>query len=247
MNKGASKRGVSRTIKISYLVLCRGSSRSKIRSLRTFTKFINTETFSQCSLPEAPHRIQNGELRFWQIFGGAPLRGRWYSGRWGLWAFLKKLSKVRNLSFHSQAPKVWAKVWQVSISWGTNWGTSVQRHFHVHIAIKILFEIISRSFSGRTTAVWQNSRWDVSCWRLRKLDYSAKRNCCCCCLTWGASRLSGWGWPNPPVWLQSPELRWVVGPILAPEPDQNQPFTLGGWRSGRLHPLKLHLRPDVQI
>lgn len=65
--------------------------------------------------------------------------------------------------------------------------------------------------------------------------------------TWGASLLSGWGWPNPPVALQSPELRWVVGPILAPEPDQNQPFTLGGCRSGRLHPLKLHLRPDVQM
>lgn len=39
----------------------------------------------------------------------------------------------------------------------------------------------------------------------------------------------------------------VVGPILAPEPDQNQPLMLAGCRSGRSQPLKLHLRPDVQM
>jgi len=39
----------------------------------------------------------------------------------------------------------------------------------------------------------------------------------------------------------------VVGPIFAPEPDQNQPFTLAGTKSGRSHPLKLHFRPDVQM
>lgn len=36
-------------------------------------------------------------------------------------------------------------------------------------------------------------------------------------------------------------------PILAPEPDQNQPFSFGGCKSARSHPAKLHLRPDVQI
>lgn len=66
-------------------------------------------------------------------------------------------------------------------------------------------------------------------------------------LTCAASRLSGWAWPNPPVALQSPELRCVVGPILAPEPDQNQPFMLGGCKSGRSQPLKLHFLPDVQM
>ena len=66
-------------------------------------------------------------------------------------------------------------------------------------------------------------------------------------LTWGASRLSGWACPKPPVCDQSPVFLWVVGPILAPDPDQNQPFTLGGCRSGRSQPLKLHLRPDVQM
>lgn len=65
--------------------------------------------------------------------------------------------------------------------------------------------------------------------------------------TCGASLLSGCACPNPPVWLQSPELRCVVGPIFAPEPDQNHPLTLAGTKSGRSHPLKLHFLPDVQM
>lgn len=36
-------------------------------------------------------------------------------------------------------------------------------------------------------------------------------------------------------------------PILAPDPDQNHPFSFGGCKSGRSHPAKLHLRPDVQM
>lgn len=65
--------------------------------------------------------------------------------------------------------------------------------------------------------------------------------------TCGASLLSGCACPNPPVGLQSPEFRWVVGPILAPEPDQNQPLTFAGTKSGLSHPLKLHFLPDVQM
>ncbi len=60
------------------------------------------------------------------------------------------------------------------------------------------------------------------------------------------SRLSGWGLPSPPFSPQWPLSLWLVGAILTPVADQNQPLTITGCRSARCeHPSKLHLRPDV--
>ena len=38
---------------------------------------------------------------------------------------------------------------------------------------------------------------------------------------------------------------WLVGPILAPEPDQNQPLICLGCKWGASQPWKLHSRPEV--
>lgn len=65
--------------------------------------------------------------------------------------------------------------------------------------------------------------------------------------TCAASLLSGCACPYPPVWLQSPVFLCVVGPIFAPEPDQNHPLIFGGCKSGLSQPAKLHFLPDVQM
>ena len=39
----------------------------------------------------------------------------------------------------------------------------------------------------------------------------------------------------------------LVGAILTPDPDQNQPLTATGCKSSRSQPLKLQRRPDVQM
>ena len=41
-------------------------------------------------------------------------------------------------------------------------------------------------------------------------------------------------------------MRGKSGNILTPEPDQNQPLTMAGCRSGLSHPSKLHFLPEVQ-
>merc|ERR1719483_1674273 len=48
------------------------------------------------------------------------------------------------------------------------------------------------------------------------------------------------------VMLQAPVTFPSLLPSLTSEPDQNHPFTIGGCRSARSHPGKLHFRPEVQ-
>ena len=63
------------------------------------------------------------------------------------------------------------------------------------------------------------------------------------------SLLSGCGLPSPPVVLHGPVglVSASLYGILIPVGGQNQPLTIDGCRSVRLHPLKLHFRPEVQV
>ena len=64
-----------------------------------------------------------------------------------------------------------------------------------------------------------------------------------------SSLLSGCGLPSPPVVLHGPVglVSASLYGILIPVGGQNHPFTIDGCRSVRLHPLKLHFRPEVQV